>query len=247
MQINRSTLLVSAVAVLLLVAVGAATAVTPAEQTDQPTKQIDVAASAEVSAQPDQAVLRLGVVATAEDAQTARDQVAANATALRSALTELNISADQIETAYYDIGEVRDRAEPERTSGYRAVHALEVTLNDTDTVGDVIDAAVDNGANRVDGVSFTLSEEKRHELRQDALEKAMDRARTDADTLANSSGLQIAGASSISASDVHVTPYRVEQAMMASGGDGAVASTTIESGPVDVSASVQVVYNATSS
>lgn len=244
MQLNRSTLLVSAVAILLLVAAGAATAVTPTAQPDQPAKQIDVAASADVSAQPDQALVRLGVIATAESVQTARDQVAENATAVRSALTDLNVSADQIETAYYDIGEVRDRGEPERPSGYRAVHTLEVTVNDIDTVGDVIDTAVDNGANRVDGVSFRLSAEKRHDLRQDALQKAMDRARTDADTLASSADLQVVSASSISASDVSVSPYRVERTMLESAGDTA-ASTTIESGPVDVSASVQVVYNAT--
>lgn len=245
MQINRSTLLVSAVAILLLAAVGAATAVTPTAQTDQPEKQIDVAASAEVSAQPDQALLRLGVVATAEDAQTARNQVAENVTTVRSALMELNVSAEQIETVNYDIGETRDRAEPEQTSGYRAVHTLEITLADIDTVGDVIDGAVDSGANHVQGVSFTLSDEKRHELRQDALEQAMDRGRTDADTLASSADLRVVGASAISASDVSVSPYRVEHGMLESAGDAA-ASTTIESGPVDVSASVQVVYNATS-
>ncbi|MFB6128839.1 MAG: SIMPL domain-containing protein [Halorhabdus sp.] len=248
MQINRSTLLVAAVAALLLAAVGAATAVTPTAQPDQPVTQIDVAASAEVSAHPDQAVLRLGVVATAEDARTARDQVAENVTALRAALSELNVSADQIETAYYDIGVVHERYKTETgtesVTEYRAVHTLTITLNRTDRVGTVIDAAIDSGANRVDGVSFTLSAEKRHELRQDALEKAMDRALTDAETLASSAHVQIVGASAISASDVHISPYRVERAMLASGGDGAV-STTIESGPVEVSASVQVVYNAT--
>ena len=246
MELNRSTLLVAAVAVLLLAAVGAATAVTPEAQPDQPAKQIDVAGSAEVSAQPDEAVLRLGVVATAEDVQTARDQVAENLTAVRTALTELNVSEDQIETGYYDVGEVHQRPETEKTTEYRAIHTLEVTLDDTERVGDVIDTAIDSGANRVDGVSFTLSEERRHELRQDALEKAMDRARTDADTLANSSGLHVIGASSISASDVSVSPYRVEETMMAADAAGGSASTTIESGPVDVSASVQVVYNATS-
>jgi uncharacterized protein YggE len=72
----------------------------------------------------------------------------------------------------------------------------------------------------------------------------MDRARTDADTLADSSGLRVVSASSISANDVNVSPYRVERTMLEAAGDAA-ASTTIESGPVDVSASVQVVYNAT--
>jgi uncharacterized protein YggE len=245
MRTNKSLLVVAAVAVTILAAVGVATAVSPVAQTDQPERQIEVGASGDVSADPDQALLRVGVVATAEDAASARDRVAENVTALRSTLDELGISDDNVETVHYDIGEVRERPETKRDPNYRAVHAFEITVEEPDRVGDVIDGVVDSGANRVQGVSFTLSDERRHELRQEALENAMDRARAEAETLAGSADLTIEGAASISADAVHVRPYRVEQAMMATASGGAAASTTIESGPVEVSASVQVVYNAT--
>ncbi|WP_181686407.1 SIMPL domain-containing protein [Halorhabdus salina] len=245
MRTNRSVFVVAIVAVTLLAAVGVATAVSPVAQTDQPDRQIEVGASGEVSAQPDQALLRVGVVATAEDATTARDRVAENVTALRSTLDERGISDDNIETVHYDIGEVRERSETKRTTEYRAVHTFQITLDDPDRVGKVIDGVVDSGANRVQGVSFTLSEERRHELRQEALENAMGRARGEAETLAGSADLTIEGAASISADDVSVRPYRVEQAMMATESGDVATSTTIESGPVDVSATVQVIYNAT--
>lgn len=248
MRLNRSALAVAAVVTMLVATVGIAAAVTPSGQTDLPSKQIEVANDATVSADPDQAIIHVGVVAAAEDAQTVRDRVAANASELRSTLESLGIPSDQIETRDYDIDEERERPEPdaeERPAAvrYRGVHAFEITLNDTERVGDVIDAVVDSGANRVQGVTFTLSEERRQQLRQNALEKAMDRARQDADTLASSAGLTADTAASISATDVQFHPYSLEAEMTSADSGG---STTIDSGPVDVSASVQVVYNATS-
>ncbi|WP_135663982.1 SIMPL domain-containing protein [Halorhabdus rudnickae] len=245
MRTNNILLVVIAVAVTALAAVGVAAAVSPSAQTDQPARQIEVGASGDVSAEPDQALVRVGVVATADDAATARDRVAQNVTALRSTLEELGIPDDRIETAHYNIRDVRERPESEQTSEYQAIHTFEITLEDIDRVGDVIDGVVDSGANRVEGVSFTLSDDRRQELRQDALRNAMDNAREEAGTLADSADLTIEGAASISASDVSVRPYRVEQSMVALESGDAGASTTIESGPVDVSASVQVVYNAT--
>ncbi|WP_158855122.1 SIMPL domain-containing protein [Halorhabdus sp. CUG00001] len=245
MHTNKSLLVVATVAVMLLAAVGVATAVSPVAQTEQPDRQIEVGASGDVSAEADRARLHVGVVATAADATTARNQVAENVTALRATLEELGISDDNIETARYDIDEVRDRAETTATVEYRAVHTFQITLEDPARVGAVVDGVVDSGANRVRGVSFTVSEQRRYELRQDALESAMERARSEAETLAESADLTIEGAASISADDVHVRPYRVEEAMTTTASGDVAASTAIESGPVDVTASVQVVYNAT--
>ncbi|WP_136688445.1 SIMPL domain-containing protein [Halorhabdus amylolytica] len=244
MRTNRILLVVTLVAVTVLAAVGVAVAVSPDGQADEPNRQIEVAASGDVSADPDQAQLRVGVVATTDDAAIARTQVAENVTSLRSTLEELGIPDDRVETDYYNIREVREGPESERATQYRAIHAFEITLDDTDRVGEVIDGVVDSGANRVQGVSFTLSVDRRADLRQKALRNAMDAARKEARTLANSADLTVEGAAAISASDVNVRPYRVEQAMMTETAD-AGGSTSIESGPVDVSASVQVVYNAT--
>lgn len=244
MRINRSILAVAAVVTLLVATVGIAAAVTTQVSTDTASKQIDVSTSSEVSAEPDQATLRVGVVATADDAATARDHVAQNVSAMRTTLEELGVPDDRIETDHFTIREARERPEQTRPAKFRATHTVEITLTDTDRVGSVIDGVVDSGANRVQGVSFELSDDRRHELRQDALEAAMDRARTEAGTLAASADLAIAGASSISASAVQVSPYRAEPVMLETAGD-AGGSTTVESGPVDVSATVQVVYNAT--
>lgn len=242
---SRSRLLPALALALMLVTAGCAGLATsqPAAQAEQATtgdSTIRVATSGQVEAQPDQAILRISVVATGDSANAVREAVAANASAMRQALREAGVSDDQIRTAYYDIS----RAHRERKTGagqYRAIHAFRITVSDTSRVGELIDVAVTNGADRVDGVQFTLSEEKRRELRKDALREAMTNARSQADVLASAANLTITEATRVQTGHVQVRPYRVqyESARAVS------ASTSVESGPVTVTAQVVVTYNAT--
>lgn len=200
---------------------------------------IRVSASGPVTTQPDQAVVRVAVVATGDGAEEVREAVAANASRMQQALRDAGIDDDQVTTAHYDIARERNR-ETQRPGQYRAIHAFEVTLANTSRAGEVIDLSVSNGADRVDGVQFTLSEEKRSELREDALRDAMTNARSEADVLAEEANLEVAHADSVETGPVQVQPYRVDYATEAAG-----ASTSVESGPVTVSAQVVVTYNAT--
>lgn len=212
---------------------------------------IEVTADGQVEAEPDQAIVRVAVETTADDAATARQTLAENVSRMRTALSELGVPDDRIRTLHYDIREERRHERPKSTSGeptneeptYRAVHAFEVTVNDLDRTGTVIDTAVENGATRVDGVEFTLAPETRAELHNEALAAAMESARGQADTLAASANRTVTDVDTIRTGDTNYRPYRVEaQAMSA---DGA-ASTSIDAGPVTVTAQVQVIYNATS-
>ena len=85
-------------------------------------------------------------------------------------------------------------------------------------------------------------DERRADLREDALTAAMDNARADADVLAENADLSIEGVSAVSTGSVDVRPYHAE-AMTASA--DAAGGTEVESGPVSVTAQVQVTYNAT--
>ncbi|HKL29813.1 MAG TPA: SIMPL domain-containing protein, partial [Natrialbaceae archaeon] len=106
--------------------------------------------------------------------------------------------------------------------------------------GDGVDTAIDSGATNVNDVRFTLSEETRRELRTKALETAMSNARQQADTIASSADLAIVGVHSASTTDVHVPTRSVTMEAAADGG-----GTSLSSGPVTVTATVSVTYNAT--
>lgn len=201
---------------------------------------IQVTSTAERSAPPDRATVRFAVVATGDSADAARSQVAENASSVRAALEETGVPADDVRTVYYDLsvvyGENRSNIE-----GYRAVHAFAVDIEtDADELGNetgsVIDTVVQNGADRIEGVEFGLSEETRSDLRQEALERAMTGADRDAETLAAASGLTITGVQSVSTTDSGVRP--VDVAFQ----EDAAAGTVVEPGQVTVSATVSVTY-----
>lgn len=251
--ISRAGLIVAVVALLVgasLVAAGVAIGGTdgaPMQRTagDQRYRgqTVTVSASGQAEAQPDKAVVRLAIEATADDPTVARQRVAQNATSMREALVGIGVDRDAIRTTGFNIYEdqVRPR-EPEgrpRTT-YRARHSFVVEVSRTDRVGEVIDTAIDNGATSVHGVRFTLSEETRRELRDDAIDEAMSDARAQADAMAAAGGLTVTGVHS-ARTGVSRGPRPVAEYAAGGGGDG---GTSIEAGDVTVTATVTVTYNA---
>lgn len=246
MSPKKLSALVVATALLAAGLVGAAMMMpTGAQNTDDTAdRTITVDATGEADAEPNQAVLRIAVTAEGDDPQAVRDDLSAGAEDLRESLAEANVSEDAYETSEYRIRQDRRPPREERNSDapeYRGVHAFEVTLDDPDRVGAVIDAAADAGA-EVNHVSFTLSEERREELRSDAIADAMSDARLQADTIAQNGDLSITSVAAVDASEQRYSPVRFE---VAAAGAAADSSTSVSPGDVTVSYNVRVTYNAT--
>lgn len=247
---RQQTLLLAVLGTALLVTAGVAGALTlgsgsaTAGQAAPDGQSITVSADGTVEASPDQAVVRVAVTATGNDSSAVRDEIAARSEEMRAALASYGIPAENVRTAHFDIRQERQRT-PEGTERGRYVgtHAFEITVEDTDAAGEVVDTAVNNGADRVDGVSFTLSEQKRETLYQDALTNAMANAETRADTLADAGGLSVTDTHTIVSTNTDYRAYRVETAAFSGG--VAASGTSVESGPVTVTADVRVTYNAT--
>lgn len=233
---------------------------TPASQTTNPAdgasdaanagsdgKSLTVGAHGEAKTDPDRAVLHVVVTATADSAEAARTQVADNASSLRSALADAGVDDANVTTERFNIRrDRRERREPRKgdsgESTYRATHAFAVEVADVDRVGELIELSVQNGANDIRHVEYTLSEETKAQLREEALRGAMDNARQDADVLAESASLNITGVRSVSTGGADVRPYRAE--LTAAAGGAADSATSIDSGPVTVTAQVTVTYDA---
>lgn len=235
-----ATLVVAAVGV---VGLGSAGSDAPADDASS-SRTITVSATGSAEAAPDEAVVRVSVTASGNDSGAVRSSLSSDADALRSALDELDV---EYETARYAIQERPERHRQERGDGdapaYRGEHAFEVTVDDPDDTGAVIDAAADVGA-EVDNVRLTLSDETREALRDDAIENAMTDARSQASTIANAANLTVTVAASVDASESQYRPVRYETA--AAGGDaGGGGATSVDAGDVSVTYTVRVTYNAT--
>lgn len=233
---------------LLLVTAGCLGSLAPtsdanAQQLDRGDRTIRVSATGQAEAEPDQAVVQVAAIARADDADAVRQRLAENVSQMREALREAGVDDDQIRTVVYDISQEYRRDEGERRpAGFQGTHAFEITLSDADRAGEIVDAAVSNGADRVDRVELTLSDERRRAVRDEALQDAMADARHDAEIVAEAANLTVTGVHSAATGDLHFEPVRTERLEA----DAATEATTqIESGPVTVTAQVQVVYNAT--
>ncbi|ADQ66126.1 hypothetical protein C499_09959 [Halogeometricum borinquense DSM 11551] len=207
---------------------------------DAQSRTITVSGNGEVKAESDLAVLSVAVTATASSADEARAQVADRSETMRQALREAGVADDAVTTSHFRVrAQYNHNGKERNVTGYEAVHTYSIEVS-PDRAGEVLDVAVGNGANEVQHVSFTLSEEARADLRNDALNAAMDSARTDADTLASAANLSITGVQSVSTSGgYHPVEPRMEYDTPA-----ANSGTSFEPGPVTVSATVTVTYEA---
>ncbi|MFC6824013.1 SIMPL domain-containing protein [Halopelagius fulvigenes] len=201
---------------------------------------ISASGSGDVTAEADLAVISVSVTATADSANAARERVAEDADRMRQALRDAGVPDDAVETTAYRVDPQYDHSggNPE-VVGYRAVHTYSVEVEPA-RAGEIVDVAVGNGANEVGHVAFTLTEETRAELRQQAIERAMDAARTDAETLASASNLTLGEVRSAS-TDGSNSPMYYDRAAAETAAGG---STSFEPGPVTVTATVSVTYEA---
>ena len=205
---------------------------------------ISATGTGEVTAESDLAVVNIAVTHTADSADEARGTVADDVAAVRAALTDAGIAADDIQSTGFHIYPEYDHSNGERELvGYRAVHSLTVEVA-PDRAGEVIDLSVGAGADEIQGVFFTLTDEKRAELRSEALTKAVDSAEADAETVAAAADLRITGVHTANVGGSYSPgPYPVAYAEDARA-SGAGAPTELSPGPVTVSATVQMVYTA---
>tara|TARA_R110002051_G_scaffold50724_3_gene97906 strand:+ start:21233 stop:21940 length:708 start_codon:yes stop_codon:yes gene_type:complete len=143
--------------------------------------QINVTGTGTIAATPDMAYMTLGVV---QDAQTAAAAMDAMATAMDSVLAQLR--AADIEAADIQTGTLRldprysdyVDGETRRVVGYVASTDVQVQVYDLDNLGNVLDLAVRDGANQMDGLRFDVAEPAPflNAARQAAVADAQDKA-----------------------------------------------------------------------
>lgn len=209
-------------------------------------KTISLSGAGSATAQANQATLTIGVQNEAPYASEAVEENARSMTAVINAiLLALDISEDEIttviKTVTYSVYPNYDY-ELRRVIGYQVINLVQVEVSDLDLVGDVIDAASEAGANRIDGISFGLSDDLIEELKLKAYRDALDDAETKAEVIAESLGLTLTGVFSVSESVYYpYRPYAAVDGYVMERAEAAVP-TPIYEGSLSVSVTVQVVY-----
>lgn len=234
-MVSRPLAIAGVLAVLLAGGIGFAIADT-GTATPQTNSTVSVSADATVERAPDRATVTVAAVGRGDTAEAARNNLSGDADAVTSALEDAGAN---VTSSSFHIRPEYERTEKGRERvGYVAIHTIEAETDDVEAVGTLVDVAVDAGADRVQDVRYSLSEDTRQDAREDALTTAMDRARTDAEVVAGAEGRTVGEAVSIQTSDSGRYVVYAE----ATAGDAGAARTDIEPGTVTVDAAVSVTY-----
>lgn len=190
---------------------------------------------------PDTAEITLGVITEAKDAAKAHADNAAQAARVQNAVKALGIAERDIQTARYDFSPVYDVKDNGRsvTTGYTVTNSVVVKVRNLDNVGKVIDAALANGANRVDSLEFSASDPSA--AKNAALADAARDARSKADAVAKALGVHIVRILNVYAdAQSDSTPRNFMPMMMAK--EAYDAATPISAGELSFEASVNIAY-----
>ncbi|MEM0230641.1 MAG: SIMPL domain-containing protein [Candidatus Woesearchaeota archaeon] len=209
----------------------------------QEANSITVTGESEIEVMPDKAVIYVSVVTENITAKEAKDSAAEIFSRVKSALIRAGVKQDMIESSSYSITPIYEWNDIFKRSdfkGYRVTHTMKITTTDIDKAGDIIDAAVNAGANEVEQVSFELSPELERKVYADALEDAAALAKAKASSIANALGAQLGSIKTVSESSSYYYPYTpyYSKAMVSEG----AASTQIATQKLRVTGRVSVSY-----
>jgi uncharacterized protein len=203
---------------------------------------LTVSGQGEVSAVPDEAVVRLGAVAQAARAADAQDQVNAAVQGLLKAIRALGIPEEKIATVELSIAPVysaqkgRDEKSEPVIVSYRASNVVRVKVEDLKILGSVVDAGLASGANRVEGITFGLKDDREH--RRQALSLAAGDARSKAESIAKAMGLKLVTVRSVSEGGLDVIRPQVDFSHRF-----AAAAAPISPGQLQIKALLTVSYD----
>ena len=204
-----------------------------------PVSSIRVTGDARVTAKPDRVQIDVGVTTRAALSQDAASQNARELEAVLAAVRKAAGPTAVLRTLSYSLTP-NYRYHPKEgeptIEGYTALNVVQVQLDDLTRIGAVIDAATQSGANRVQGIQFTLRDQDT--VRAQALREAATRARAEVDVLAAALGVKVLRILSVEESSPRFAPVRVYGGAARAMNAEAAPQTQVESGTLDVTADV---------
>ncbi|WP_254052728.1 SIMPL domain-containing protein [Bacillus sp. V59.32b] len=143
-----------------------------------------------ILAAPDQAMIKLGVITENKDPAVAQQENANAISKVINSITGLGIPENQIRTVEYRIEPQYDYQDATQIfRGYKVTHLIQITISKIKQVGEILDTAVNNGANTVSSLQFTLSNQEVYY--NQALSLAVENAREKAVSLAKILGVTL--------------------------------------------------------
>jgi uncharacterized protein YggE len=220
-----------------------APAQSPPHELGPPTLTVD--GQGEVAVKPDRAVVFLGATAQAANATDAQSQVNATMRAAIQAIRDTGVPEQLMRTSGLSLDPVYSEAARQgpgdpaehwpKIVAYRANNTIQVRVDDLASVGEVIDAGINAGANQLQGISFELRDDTAQ--RAEALRRAVQSAQAKAEALAEAADVQLSMVQRMHAGSAGPIMPQYTGRMMAM-----EAATPVEPGQISVHASVTMTW-----
>lgn len=233
----NTKLIVAGTLVLVVLALGGCSTKVVTTEGAAPLYTVTTNGTGKTVAAPDTAEMYFGAAVQSEDAKDALSRANDVATAITAAVKDAGVAPEDIQTANVSVYPEQSYDGPEPViTGYRASIQVRVKVRDIERIGEVIGAASDAGANEIGGPSFMLDEDD--EATNEAIELAIEDARSRAEVMARAAGKQLGEIISVSETGASAPFYRgaVAESM------DAASAVAIEPGQLDISTTVTVVF-----
>ncbi|HEX5164517.1 MAG TPA: SIMPL domain-containing protein [Thermomicrobiales bacterium] len=174
---------------------------------DGDVRAVTVTGEGRVSRAPDIVRMTLGVDISRPELGGAQSLAAETMTAVTAMLQERGVAGDDIQTETYAIYLDRDDSKSSQpVAGYHVVHTVTATVRDVAQAGEILTAAIDAGANNVQGISFAREDDAAAIAEARAL--AVADARAKAEDLARLADVELGPVITLSESVTGSSPYR---------------------------------------
>lgn len=155
----------------------------------------------------------------------------------------LGVEDKDIKTSNYNIYPKYDWISNKNIlSGYTVSQSVDVKIRDTKKISDILKVAGEKGANQIGSLNFEIDDQAA--LQAEARQKAIDDAKTKAQTLAKQLGVKFSKIVSFSESNYQPVMYKSAYAtdLGMGGGGESVPAPSIQSGENEIKANVTITY-----
>lgn len=213
------------------------------QTTTQKQSTFDVTGQSKVTTIPDKAMVNMGITVNEPTVKQVQDKANTIINNINAELGKLGIEKKDIKTDNYNLYPNYDYREGQKITGYNVNANLTVSVTDFSKLNQAIDAATKVGANQIGGISFTLSDEKKKEVENQARKEAIDDAKAKAETLSKLAGMRLGKIVNV-AEQPSYNGGREIMPMMAKAQDGmgGGAPTNVEPGSTSYNYSVTISY-----
>ncbi|GFE78290.1 SIMPL domain-containing protein [Steroidobacter agaridevorans] len=208
-------------------------------------RTISVSGQGEIQAEPDRALVTLGVEARKPKMEDARNEVSKTVDAVLKLTRDLKIDQKYVRTTRVNVQPEYNwdnNAKERNLIGYFVSRQIEIELRDLDKLGQLMEKSFDLGVNSVGDPR--LDSTKRRDLEREALAKAVADAKLNAEAVAKAANARLGAPRTISASSGFVPPpVPMMKANMARAEMASDAAGSYQSGQMGFNGNVQVEYD----